>query len=107
MPTPAKVGGNRHKGLIVDTRSEHDRLHGLLGEMVAEVERQAGLARPSLERVAVLTAQVVRVLARLHRHLDEMHDLVGQATEVGADEAEWLQRQIDELERRVEALERQ
>ena len=103
MPTPAKVGRNRHKGLIADARSEHDRLQGLLGEMVAEVERQAGLARPSLERVAVLAAQVVRGLARLRRHLDEMHDLVAVA-EPGGDEVERLQRQIDELRERVDAL---
>lgn len=106
MPTPAKLGRNRHKGLIVDARLEHDRLQAALGELVAEVERQAGLARPSLERVAVLLAQGMRATARLRRQLDEMHGLVA-AAEPGADEVARLQGQIDELRERLEAMGRQ
>lgn len=105
MPTPAKVGRNRHKALIADARAEQDRLQALAGELVAEVERQAGLARPTLERVAVLLGQVMRELVKLRRLLDEMHDLVGQAAELAPDDAERLQRQIDELRERIEALE--
>lgn len=104
MPTPAKLGRNRHKALIADTRTEQERLLGALGEMVAEVERQAGMARPSLERVAVLTAQAMKAAARMRRYLDEMHELVATA-EPGADEVERLQMQIDKLRERVEALE--
>lgn len=104
MPTPAKLGRNRHKGLIADARIEHDRLLGTMSEMVAEVERQAGMARPSLERVAVLMAQAMKSAARMRRFLDEMHGLVATA-EPGADEVERLQMQIDELRERVEALE--
>lgn len=105
MPTPAKLGRNRHKALIADARIELEQAQGIAGELVAEIEIQASQARPILVRVAVLAAQLVREMAKLRRQLDEMHTLVGQAAELGPDDAERLQRQIDELRKRIEALE--
>lgn len=105
MPTPAKLGRNRHKALIADARTELDQSLAIASELVAEIEVQASQARPILVRVAVLAAQMVREMAKLRRQLDEMHTLVGQATEAGPDDVERLQRQIDELRKRVEALE--
>ncbi len=103
VATPAKVGAYRHKHLVADLRQSGERLASVMGELIRELGTQGRQARPSLERVAVLTATGATEVAKLRRLADELHGLLGTAgTE--PDALVELQAQVVELRERVERL---
>ena len=105
MPTPAKVGANRHKQLMADDRGANDHLRSLADALTTEIREQGRLARPTLERIAVLTAQISGAVDRQRRIEDEMHVLLAGAREPVAErEVRRLQVQIDELRAIVNEL---
>ena len=105
MPTPAKVGGNRHKQLVAEDRAVNDLLRSLAEALTTELREQGRLARPSLERIAVLTAQISGAVDRQRRIEDEMHSLLAGAAEPLPDrEVRRLQQQIDELRQALDQL---
>ncbi len=105
MATPAKVGAYRHKHLVADLRLSGERLASVMGELIRELGTQGRQARPSLERLAVLTATGATEVAKLRRLADELHGLLAAVgTEPEPDALAALQTQLVELRERIERL---
>jgi hypothetical protein len=102
VTTPAQVGKNRHRGLVVDARLVNERVRAALDDLVEEMRAQGRQARPSLDRLALLTAQVATLVGREQKLLDEMHELLA-AWRNQPDEDVWTA--LTELRERVERLE--
>ena len=81
MPTPPEIGKTKHKHLVTDARLANDRLRSDIADAVSELRRLAIQAGPHrLDRIAVLLADMARTVASQQTDLDEMRDLIAQAS---------------------------
>jgi len=106
MTNKPQLGRTKHKWLLGDLDASLMTGQAAINRLIAEIRTQQERPRPAFQDIAMLTAELAQTLSQARTLAKELIDLVEQAPAAELDTAELLAQQIGDLQRQIDDINR-